>query len=309
MFYPTHFIDIISETFIATSVGTILLLILTLSHFRKISWNNPQVLFGLTGVFFYGLFLFTVRPQLALPRDWNLMACYGLPVLFLVLILYHQLPINAQVTKHIAPGIVALSILSSSLLGVHGNTSMTCQRLQELGNWTYHSYYYGAHYTISAAQRMIQDPAQQISAREKMIRRLTPYSFTGDRELANLYGFLGDLQNSLGMNQLSLESYMAGLRIVPESADLVEKLGIAYMNLGQYEKSREVVNYLKPHFPDNPSVLQMQGFLALVLDNDTTGAVQAWSRLQSLHPEHPAVEWVLRYCEQRGITLQNSSEK
>jgi len=309
MFHPKHLLDIVSETFLVTSAGTILLLILSLFHIRKISWNHPQVLFSLIGVFYYGLFSFTVRPALALPRDWNLMACFGVTVVFFVLTLFRQLQINPQVTRHIVPAVVALSFLSSSVLGVHSNASISCQRLQEIGNWTYHSYYYGAHYTISAAQRMIQDPIQQISARKKMIQRLTPYSFTGDQELANLDEFLGDLQYSLEMYQPALESYLAGLRIVPKNADLVEKLGITYMNLGQYEKSREVVNYLKPHFPDNPSVLQMQGYLALVLDKDTTGAVQAWLRLQTLHPDHPAMEWVKKCCEKRGIKLQNSSEK
>jgi uncharacterized membrane protein len=309
MYHPTHILDVVNETVLVTSAGTILLLILSLLQLRKISWNHPQILFTLVGVFYYGLFTFTVRPALALPRDWNLMACFGLTVVFFVLTLFRQLQITSTATRHIAPGIIALSLLSSSILGVHGSSTMSSRRLEEIGNWTYHSYYYGAHYTISVAERMIEDPMQQIYAREKMIRRLTPYSFSGDRELANLYGFLGDLQSSMGMNQAALESYMAGLQIVPESVDLVEKTGIAYLNLGEYDKAREMVNYLKPYVPDNPTVLQLQGFLALVLDKDTTTTVQSWLRLLNLYPDHPVVEWVQKICEQRGIKLQNYSEK
>lgn len=269
-------------------VGTPLLVPLlgiVLFHRRSVDWGHPRVIFSALALLYPFLFFAALNPELSMPRDWDLYALLGAPLLlFFTALLAHS---DQRVPTHAVFGTaVAFSVFSLGFYVVNASPSKLSMRIEDIGEQVYRTYYAGASYIIAVGHRMEQNPAKALERRIATANRLASAVVGEDNQYAHLllnivstYTQKGDLPNAL----LWMER---AARIAPNDASLSLNLSQLYLSSQQTGKAEQIIERLLRRDPRNPEAIKQAAFAA-VQRRDFIRALDYLKDLKEVAPGDP----------------------
>ena len=108
-------------------------------------------------------------------------------------------------------------------------------------------------------------------------------------KLANEHGKLGDSYYSLGRYQEALEEYHKALRLRPNFADILTKIGMTLREQGSLDEAVEFFLKAKSANPQFVTAYIHLG-LSYYSRGDRTRAIQEWTAVQKMDPSHRGVQ-------------------
>jgi tetratricopeptide (TPR) repeat protein len=267
VFSLIHLVEWINLNFIIVPLGLIPVIIILIANRRKIWQNNKELLFLLTTAVCGLIFTFIMTPALGMFRDWDLMASFFIPLIFLSLYLITYY-FSGNVRKQLIAVIALISITHTAFrIGVnadedrhvrHAETmaqpsllSTFAQQLfyDRLANvfWERKDYaktkfWYERYLTIDSTNPRIianlSDAYKKLNETENMFRMLRRSAELGTKNpgvyinLGVEYYRHGDIQNAIRVME-------QGLKIDPKQPICHANLGLYYLQLDKYEQAAD----------------------------------------------------------------------
>ncbi len=271
-----HLSDVIQQFLFTVSPAVVLIICASVGCYRYLSWKEPRIIFFLLTVFFYFVFDFTINPMLTMPRDWDLLSPAAASVNFLAIALSQQLldgsKDRADCTFLVGVAL-AISLLSSTIFFINADEEKAALRLENVGKWTYKSYYFGSAYIINVGEKMIKDIDKQIEHREKTIQDLLPYASKPDINLSLLYYKLGNLYyQHRNFNKASLH-YSNALYYDPENASAIKSIGLVALQLWNFEEALKMFSFYNKHIKDT-QVVKFEQYARGLLEMQNAGVAK-----------------------------------
>jgi hypothetical protein len=202
LFSPAHLLDL-GNVMLLVGMPTLLILIGVVTlHRREIDWRRPAVIFAALALLFPLLFLLAVNPLLSMPRDWDLFALIGAPLLVFLAALMAAMVDRPGPAPHTAEGTaLAFSVFSVAFYVLNASPALLGPRLEQVGEHIFRTYYTNASYLIVTAQGMDPDTTRSIARRLDTIRRLKPSVVGEDEEYTHLLSTLASVYRARGLRK------------------------------------------------------------------------------------------------------------
>jgi len=241
-----HLSDVIQQFLFTVSPAVVLIICSSIGCYRYLSWKEPRIIFFILAVFFYFAFDFTINPMLTMPRDWDLLSPAAASVNFLAIALSQQLVGGSKERSDctfLVGVALTISLLSSTIFFINADEEKAALRLENVGKWTYKSYYYGSSYIINVGEKMIKDVDKQIEHREKTIQDLLPYASKPDINLSLLYYKLGNLYYQKSNFSKASSCFSNALYYDPENASAIKGRGLSAIQLWNFEEALKLFSF------------------------------------------------------------------
>jgi hypothetical protein len=181
---PAHLVDLGNVLLLVGMPVLIVLAGLVLLHRRAIDWQHPTVVFAGVALLFHLLFFCAVNPLLSLPRDWDLFALAGAPLLFfLAAVLAHCDEDAVPFAAPFGAG-AAFCVFTAAFWVLNVSPDRLSPRLEQVGEHVFRTYHTSGSYLLGTAQGMDPDTTRSIRRRLATIERLT--LVPGDEESTHL---------------------------------------------------------------------------------------------------------------------------
>lgn len=268
LFSSNHISDVLQEFLFTLSPGTIILLALTFFFSRNIKWRDTRLVFFGISAFYFIIFNFTANPILSMARDWDLFSLAAAPLTFFGITIARQwfkLFKDFSIHKFIIGICIAPAILSCANFYINSRYDYTSRRLESIGEWSYHSYYWGASYLINVGVRAIKDTTERIARRKEIVEKLLPYKSTPDYEIACLYRKIGETYLTDKKNDLAIQYFQRTLLNDPTQIEGIKWIALAQLRLWRFDEAdRTIEDYnIKVNHP------AVKDFLGLLIAQET----------------------------------------
>jgi hypothetical protein len=264
MFSLAHVIDWLNALMLMAPFSPVILM-MTLYKHKGIPWTHSTILFYLTTALCGLLFTFTLNPALGLARDWDFLASFFLPLVFLCFILSKQF-FNTAEFRTVFIAVVFLSFLHwGGWVGVNASEERHLQRMlllnepkflssvprlnyyETLGNFFWHrgqyqqSQYYWEEYaridsTNPRTVANLSEVYRKVGDKEKafeMLQRAANLNSPSPAVYMNLgvmYAQRGDTTTAIALNQRAI-------RMDTTYAKAHANLGFLYARRGRYKEA------------------------------------------------------------------------
>lgn len=138
------------------------------------------------------------------------------------------------------------------------------------------------------AGKQIHCLQQAIDLVEKKQRAVHDVSLEAYVDLAALYINLGHKQAEIRQFEPARMSYERALELAPDNVSARRGLVACHMNLGNYAQADKLLQQLSAQFPDDSTILQQLGWLAIKLQ-DFERAIEAYKRLLAHEPANTGI--------------------
>jgi tetratricopeptide repeat protein len=236
-----HALDLFNIVALVTIPASVLLLGCGLWHRRETCWSDPKTLFFLVAFLFPGLFYFAVNPMLTMPRDWDIYAPLGMPVLFLLAaVLPSRMPRTAIALA------ACLGTFSIFFFALNANAERLSYRIVDAGHHAFQTYHSGAAYFTRLG--IVTDPnPQRAMARLKENQvKLRSMAHSGDQEFADETCWLATLEMQAGRTASAEALLKEAAEVSPRSLGPHAMLADIALRRGQVtEAGREITTLLE----------------------------------------------------------------
>lgn len=254
IFNFNHLFDFLNMTFLWSSAGTLLLIVLFLFYRKTISLNRPElVLTGFTLLFYIFVF-FAFNPLLSMPIDFDLFSITAPLYFFFILLLLEQVE-SIEFVKLVGGSVIGISLFSIAIFQSNHNPEALSSRMESLGKHIFKTYWIRSAGDIQSGISLVKhNPDEYISRYLKVAADLKPYAIIGkDSEYAHILWSIGKYYRSNKMDyqealkfHLQSEIYSTNLPAnyigLMETNYLLEQYDIAYrysLNLMQFNYPNE----------------------------------------------------------------------
>ena len=317
LFAPSHLLDLAGGLWSLSSPAV--LLVIALFAWRRRREAGVAVLVpAAVAALLHDLVL---NPSIGFPFDWDLMTVVSPPLLYLAVLLVAreggagQTPFpaagpagsaGAAVAAGAAAGATApapspapawlcalllLGLGTATVFAVNADADAARARVEDMAVWLHRTYYGNSHYRLSGNLSTIADPARQERERARVLERLRPQAYAGDREVAFLWERLGLLRMDLRDDAGALAAYREALRLEPARWARLKYAGRLETIVGDRERGLgELREYLE-HAPNDAEVWRHLGSVYAQAGR-REDAREAWRRSLELEPGGPEAERV-----------------
>jgi predicted Zn-dependent protease len=232
-----------------------------------------------------------VNPALSMPRDWDLFALLGPPLL----LFFAALLLHSDDTIPAAPlhgTTLAFGVFTIAAVALNAWAGAVSVRLERVGEHVFRTYHSGSSYILNVAQMMEPDTARAIARRIGTLRRLEPSVVGEDLEYAHLVTRVGDLY--LGHNEVGEATKWRerAVAIAPHHDDLLLWLADCYLRLGRSEEAQREIDLVMKRNPRNSEALIIAA-MAAVRQHRLDDAVTYLERAHAVKPGDGEVEALL----------------
>lgn len=210
MFSPLHFLDWLNLSFLVApfSIVAVILTGLKIAEQKKQFIIDPENLFSLISTLSGLSFTFLMNPALGMFRDWDLMASFFVPTLFLTV---HSFFINHSVKTNIIFLIcVAAIIHTSSYIGINADENRHMNRAETLANPKFMAPFAQAFYYDRLANVFWE--RKDYERTKKWYESYMTIDSTNPRIIANLSDVYRKLNDSENLFKMLKKSFTLGNR-------------------------------------------------------------------------------------------------
>ena len=257
---------------------------------KAIGWHQARIPFAALALGFSLVFFFALNPALSMPRDWDLYALLGPPLLlFLTAILAGS---DTRVPSDRVFGmILGFGVFTAASFALNAAPGPLSARLERTGEHVYRSYYAGSSYIINVAQGMERDTTRAIARRIATIERLAPPR-TPDPEYAHLMSRVADLFKSRDDLPEAARWMERAVAVSPADDNQALWLSDYYLRTGRTSDAWQRINKILGRDPRNVQALIL-GAIASAQTKDFTSALRYLERAKALAPQNPQIdEWI-----------------
>ncbi|TPW03679.1 MAG: hypothetical protein FD129_3006, partial [bacterium] len=285
---PAHLMDLFNIVVLVAAPAFFLLVLLVTRFRRSLTWHSVPVKFGTCVLVLMAAFYAMVNPVLSMPRDWDLFSLLALPILFLLTALLADGKFSPEDRGLLGLTPIVAGLLTLPLFLVNSNAARLSQRLEDIGEYAYATYYSGSSVLIQMGQNLDADPAERLQRREATLDRLHPWS-GGDPEYGFLMAGAGDMRMMRGDTTRAESLWKRSLEYDPG-------LGRTRSNLVQLSiiqrRPREAIEQLDRLIQDDPkNVRALHQGIGVALTLGDVARFRAWmARLRAVAPLDPELE-------------------
>ncbi len=213
--------------------------------------GSPRLLWAVMSLAVPLPFFYALNTQLGPARDWDIFALLSPPLLFLALALAARDRAPLAVHRSALGVVLALSVFPLAGAYVNARPPLVSRRLQEMGEWSYRSYYTGSAYMMVAAIRMEPDRALRRARLEAVLDRMKPAVRERDTEYAHVlavlseeYAYIGEIEGASRLLERSLE-------VCPDCSANRDVLVELYLDFDNPEAARPHVEEMMRRDPES----------------------------------------------------------
>ena len=293
---PAHLMDLFNIVVLVAAPAFFLLVLLVTRFRRSLTWHSVPVKFGTCVLVLMAAFYAMVNPVLSMPRDWDLFSLLALPILFLLTALLADGKFSPEDRGLLGLTPIVAGLLTLPLFLVNSNAARLSQRLEDIGEYAYATYYSGSSVLIQMGQNLDADPAERLQRREATLDRLHPWS-GGDPEYGFLMAGAGDMRMMRGDTTRAESLWKRSLEYDPG-------LGRTRSNLVQLSiiqrRPREAIEQLDRLIQDDPkNVRALHQGIGVALTLGDVARFRAWmARLRAVAPLDPELEKYEQFARQ-----------
>jgi len=257
-------------------------------NFKAIAWKEPELKFAVLGLIYPLAFFLAVNPGLSMPRDWDMFALLGPPLLLLLVAVF--LYSRENTSKHQALGTsLAFGVFSVAFWVLNASPRPLSARLETVGEYVFTTYYTSSSYILNKAHAMEPELALQTKRRERVIRRLAKHVVEEDVEYTNLLTTLARMYRDQG--DLSRGAYWCeqAVRVSPNDANAALWLINTYLLDGRVKDARPHLDRLVAASPKDPDVLTLSA-VAASQEGNLEGALDYLEAAKRARPADPKID-------------------
>ena len=260
-----------------------------LLHRRAVEWRHPRVVFALMALGYPLLFCFALNPALSMPRDWDLYALLGAPLLLaLAAVLAHSR--NVVPVGPVCGAVLAFGVFTGAGAALNASPARLSVRLEPVGEHVFRTYHAGSGYMVDVAQAMEPDTSRQIARREASLARLQPVG--ADAEYMHLVVRLVELYRARGDYVACVQWMERAARIDPHDGGLALRLADGYLHVGDVERAKSLTDAILAAKPRLFEALFLRA-IAAVKERNYEEARSYLERVRQLRPDDPNVRtWI-----------------
>lgn len=264
---------------------------------KKVDWSHPRILFCGVACFFAFAFFGVLNPVLSMPRDWDLMSLATVPALFLLAAIFAHLRDGSLRPE----GPLLLAVLGAlfvvPVFAVNASVPRLSERLEDVGEYTYRTYYEGSSYLIQAAHKMDPDPERRRRRRAATLSRLTPWELGEDKEYAYLLYTAAGICGELKDVDCAIDQLVRATRYDERYRKVVVQVGMA---AGRPQLAMDQADSVLARDPDDLGTLVL-GAQAAISVGDTTRCTSYLDHALQLAPGNTRVLEVLKAAREKGL--------
>jgi len=289
LFSLAHLLDLANVLLMVGTPTLLVILGLLVFHRRAIDWGRPQVIFASLALIFPLLFLLAVNPLLSMPRDWDLYALLGAPLLIFLAAIVGTLDERMEADpRTLAGSALAFSVFSVAFFALNATPSMLRPRLEQVGEHIFMTYHTNASYLILTAHGMDPDTTASLARREETIRRLEPKILGEDAEYTHLVATLASLYRERGQRKEAVYWSERAAALAPSDSNLALTSADYLLWANDIDRaSRRIADILERH-PNNFDALVLAA-IAGARREDYAAALGYLERAHAITPSDPDV--------------------
>lgn len=264
---------------------------LLLSARKTIAWTHPRVVFASLGFSYPLVFFLVLNPALAMPRDWDLYALMGPPLLvFFAALLAHSDDSTQAAPVHGTT--LAFAVFAVAFFGLNASPTGLSTRLENVGEHVFRTYHAGASYIINVAQGMEPDTARALARRIATIERLTPYRTGEDDEYTHLISKVAGIYLERGDLHSGVRWMERAVAVSPQDDNLTLYLADYYLRAQRTEDAQRRVGALLLRSPRNLQALLLAA-VAAAQKQHFVESLAYLERAQAVTPENRDIaSWI-----------------
>lgn len=286
-----HLLDFLNVLFLVGMPALAGVIGVLLFHRRAVDWRHPRVVFASLAIAYPLLFFFGLNPALTMPRDWDLYALMGWPLLFFfATLLVHS---NDRVAwQPVLASTMAFGVFTVAACALNATPGPLSRRLEAIGEHSFRNYHVGSSYVINMAQSMEPDTVQAIARRIATIERLAPWRVGEDGEYAHLLFVLGQAYVSRKQFDQGAVWLERATATTPQNDAIRARLADCYLKAGRSAEAKASIRILLENHPARFDVL-IQAAIAAEMSHEYPEALGYLRRAERIRPKDPMVaSWI-----------------
>ncbi|MBK8164873.1 MAG: hypothetical protein IPK64_02795 [bacterium] len=310
VFSGAHLSDVFGSLWSVSSPAILLAIVLL---WRR-GWRSAQAEVLAVAAFGSLLHNLVLNPSIGFPFDWDLMCVVSPPLLYTAVLLVASagageapaagasMPAGARPPIWLPawlPMLLLLGLGTATVFAVNAGPESSYRRVEDMGVWLHRTYHGGSHYRLSGNLSTIADAQAQDRERERVLARLAPRAFAGDREVAFLWERLGRQRAGRGDLTGALAAYRGALAADPCNPARRREAGWLETEAGDEAAG---IAHLEAYLGQAPADAEAWRHLGLVhaRRGEDAAARAAWERFLRLAPNGPGAAEVRADLEALG---------
>ncbi len=307
LFSPAHLLDFAGSLWSLSSPAILLAIAATWSR----AWRPAVAHVPAVAAAAALLQAFCLNPSIGFPFDWDLM-CVVSPALLYTAVALVAAAGRVSPTADVPGGVggvdgppawvaaaLVLGLAGATVFAVNAGAGSAYARVEDMAVWLHRSYHGNSHYRLSGNLSTVTDAARQDAERVRVLERLRPQVFAGDREVGFLWEKLGRQRAERGDFAGALAAYREALAVEPANRARLKEAGWLETTAGD-----EVIGlaHLEAYLVQSPGDAEAWRHLGLVRARrgEDQAARAAWERFLRLAPGAPGAAEVRADLEALG---------
>ncbi len=238
---------------------------------------------------------FCLNPSIGFPFDWDLMCVVSPALLYTAVLLVAAT--GREPAAAAVPGrdggppswpaaALVLGLAGATVFAVNAGAGSAYARVEDMAVWLHRSYHGNSHYRLSGNLSTVADAARQEAERARVLERLRPQTFAGDREVAFLWEKLGRLRAGRRDFAGALSAYREALAAEPANRARLKEAGWLETEAGDETLGLAHLEAYLAHAPGDAEAWRHLGLVRARRGEDAA-ARAAWERFLRLAPDGP----------------------
>ena len=260
-----HIGDFLNLIFLWSPAAIFIIIVGAISGGIKATVSKHEFILIAVPFILFASLLFVINPILSMPMDWDL---YSVPAPFLLVLSVFVLgDIREPVGRKLLPPIIAIAILGSSFIVLHGSKLSITERLDSVAIRVHKTYYAWTMNIIDRSDSvMVRTPEHVFDRRQKVVEQLRPNAQIGvDREFSELLRGQARFKYTVEKDFESAERIM-NEAVIYDSLSGNNQIALMEINFISDDKSQAYIHSLKLvelNYPTEEQALKMAIHCAL----------------------------------------------
>ena len=307
LFSGAHLLDFAGSLWSLSSPAILLAIAATWSRARRPAAAHVTAVAAFSAL----LQAFCLNPSIGFPFDWDLMCVVSPALLYTAVLLVaatgREAPADPEAAATGRAGgppswpaaALVLGLAGATVFAVNAGTAAAYARVEDMAVWLHRTYHGNSHYRLSGNLSTVADPGRQAAERARVLERLRPQAYAGDREVAFLWEKLGRLRAEQGDFVAALAAYREALAVEPANRSRLKEAGWLETQAGDEAVG---IAHLEAWLALAPGDAEAWRHLGLVRARrgEVEAARAAWAHFLRLAPDGPGAAEVRADLEALG---------
>lgn len=260
LFSFNHILDFTNMTFLWSTVGIFLLLVLFVFYRKSINWNKPEIILtGLSGILFTLVF-FAFNPLLGMPIDFDLFSIAAPNFLIFTFFCVEQVK-PKEFVRFTQGGVIAISVFSITIFLCNHQQNSLSQRMVSTGKHIFKTYWIRSAGDIQLGLNLVKDnSAAYLQNYLKVSEELKSFATPGnDIEFANIQMAIGKHYRLINKDyKAALQFHESAKNYAPNfSANYIGLMECNYFLKDYSEAFKHSTKLLQYNYPTKKRALEI----------------------------------------------------